>query len=187
MEAADITTLIDRCTAPTLARPVAAIMRQAREFEPLLVTIAGKRPIRVLADSRPEAIALTSEAAAAGQQVRIGLAQLDAADLKTAGLTIAAAFDPCAHIAAVGRIFQERRALLVSRGLDTATADERARSSFKSTPNSALAAGAAKPDTASELETVSGPPQEEVASTNDPPSWNVYGAKRGSSLLIYSR
>ena len=187
MEAADITTLVDRCTAPMLARPVAAIMRQASEFQPLRVTIAGKRAVRVLAGSKPEAIALTSEAAAAGQPVRIGLAQLDAADLKAAGLTISAAFDPCEHIAGVGRMFQERKAKLVSGGLDDTAADGRARASFKSTPRSALAAVAAKPDTASELETVSGPPQEEVASTNDPPAWNVYGAKRGSSLLIYSR
>jgi type IV secretion system protein VirB1 len=187
MEAADITTLIDRCTAPTLARPVATIMRQASEFQPLLVTIAGKRPIRVLAGSKPDAIALTSEAAAAGQPVRIGLAQLDAADLKAAGLTITAAFDPCAHIAGVGRMFQERKALLMSKGLDNAAADERVRSSFKSARPDLPPAAAAKPNTASELESVSGPPREEVASANDPPSWNVYGAKRGSSLLIYSR
>ncbi len=187
MEAADITRLIDRCTAPTLARPVAAIMRHASEFEPLLVTIAGKRPIRVLADTKPEAIALTSEAAAAGQQVRIGLAQLDAADLKTAGLTIAAAFDPCTHIAGVGRVFQERKAKLVSGGLDDTAADEHARSSFKSTRSAAPAAASAKPDTAAGRETEPDGPEKEVASAKDPPSWNVYGAKRSSSLLIYSR
>lgn len=187
MEAAEIMTLIDRCAAPTLARPVAAIMRQASEFEPLLVTIASKRAIRVLADSKPEAIALASEAVAVGQPVRIGLAQLDAADLKAAGLTISAAFDPCAHIAGVGRVFQERKAKLVSGGLDNKAADERARSSFKSTRSAAPAAASAKPDTPSELETEADLPREEVASANDPPSWNVYGAKRGSSLLIYSR
>lgn len=187
MEAADITKLIDRCTTPTLARPIAAIMRQASEFETLLVTIASKRPIRVLAGSKPEAIALTSEAVAAGQPIRIGLAQLDAADLKAAGLTIAAAFDPCSHIAGVGRVFQERKAKLVSGGLDDTAADKRARSSFKSTWSAAPAAASAKPDAASELETLSGPSREDFASANDPPSWNVYGAKRGSSLLIYSR
>jgi type IV secretion system protein VirB1 len=186
MEAADITTLIDRCTAPTLARPVAAIMRQASEFEPLLVTIAGKRPIRVLADTKPEAIALTSEAAAAGQPVRIGLAQLDVADLKAAGLTIAAAFDPCEHIAGVGRVFQERKALLVSSGLDDDAASERARTSFKAGRTAASPVAAAKPDTISGRETKPAGPDEEIASAKDPPSWSVYGAQRGSSLLIYS-
>lgn len=187
MDAADITTLIDRCTTPTLARPVAAIMRQASAFEPLLVTIAGKRPIRILADSKPEAIALTSEAAAAGQSVRIGLAQLDAADLKAAELTNAAAFDPCAHIAGVGRLLQERKALLVSSGLDDAAAGKRAQSSFNSARTPAPPAAAAKPSTASGRETEPDGPEKEVASAKDPPSWSVYGAQRGSSLLIYSR
>lgn len=187
MEAADITALIDRCTAPMLARPVSAIMRQASEFEPLLVTIASKRPIRILANSKPEAIALTSEAAAAGQPVRIGLAQLDAADLKAAGLSITEAFDPCVHIAGVGRVFQERKAKLVSGGLDDTAADEHARSSFKSTQPASPPAAAAKPKTASEPESAADLQREEIASAKDPPSWSVYGARRGSSLLIYSR
>lgn len=187
MEAADITILIDRCTEPALTRPVAAIMRQASVVEPLLVTITGKRPIRVLADSKPEAIALTSEAVAAGQQVRIGLAQLDAADLKAAGLTIAAAFDPCAHIAGVGRVFHERKAKLVSGGLDDAVASERATASFRSAQIAAPPAATAKPDMASGREMEPDGPAEEIASAKDPPSWSVYGAQRGSSLLIYSR
>lgn len=37
METTDITTLIERCTAPALVKPVAAIMRQASEFEPEVV------------------------------------------------------------------------------------------------------------------------------------------------------
>ncbi len=186
MDAADITTLIERCTSPLLAKPIAAIMRQASEFEPLLVTIAGKRPIRILAASKPEAIALTSEAAAAGQSVRIGLAQLDAADLKAAGLTITAAFDPCAHIAGAGRVFQERKARLVSGGLDDTVAGERARSSFTSARIAAATPTAATPQTSDpEIEPDGG--QKEIASAKDPPSWSVYGARRGSSLLIYSR
>lgn len=187
MEAADIKTLIERCTSSALAKPVAAIMRQASEFEPLLVTIAGKRPIRILASSKPEAIALTSEATAAGQSVRIGLAQLDASDLKAAGLTIAAAFDPCAHIAGLSRMFQERKARLLSEGLDGAAADERAQSSFKSARIAAPPAASARPDTTSDREAEPEPPREEIASAKDPPSWSVYGARRGSSLLIYSR
>lgn len=186
MEAADITTLIERCTSSALAKPVAAIMRQASEFEPLLVTIAGKRPIRVLADSKPEAIALTSEAAAAGQAARIGLAQLDTAGLKAAGLTIAAAFDPCTHIAGVGRVFHERKARLVAGGLDGAAADERARSSFTFARIAAATPPPATPRT-SDPEPEPNVAQKEIASAKDPPSWSVYGARRGSSLLIYSR
>lgn len=187
MEAAEITSLIARCTESALARPVAAIMRQASEFEPLLVTIAGKRPIRVLADSKPEAIALTSEAAAAGHPVRIGLAQLDAPDLKAAGLTIAAAFDPCAHIAGVGRVLQERKTQLAANGLSEAVASDQAVASFKFPRTTKSPLAAAKADIAADPAKEPDAPQRDIASAKDTPSWSVYGAQRGSSLLIYSR
>lgn len=187
MEAADITTLIERCIEPALTRPVAAIMRQASVVEPLLVTITGKRPIRVLADSKPEAIALASEAAVAGNSVRIGIAQLDVADLKTAGLTVTAAFDPCTHIAGVGRLFLERRAQLLARGIPDTIAGDKAVASFKSARMDQTPPAEVKPGVSDEPAKEPASPQEEIASAKDPPSWSVYGARRGSSLLIYSR
>jgi len=187
MEPVDITVMIERCTPPVLARPVAAILRRANAFEPLLVTIAGKRPIRILAESKQEAIALASEAVVAGQAVRVGLAQLDSRDLKEAGLTIAAAFDPCTHIGAVGRAFETRKAKLIGRGVGAAPAAEQAIASFNvaqtdrpsQSPTAKLGTetGLSEPDSR----------QEGIASTKDPPSWNVYGARRDASRLIYSR
>lgn len=184
MEAADVDSMIQRCTAPALARPVAAIMRQASAFEPLLVTIAGQRPIRILAESKPEAIALASEAAVAGQAVRVGLAQLDAGDLKEAGLTMASAFDACAHIDAVGRVFETRKDRLLDRGVPAMPATEQAIASFKVAAIDKPAP--AKPDGPTETSEPASR-QNEVAAGQDPPSWNVYGARRSSSLLIYSR
>jgi len=187
MEAADISTMIERCTPPVLARPVAAILRQASAFEPLLVTIAGKRPIRILAESKPEAIMLASEAVAGGQVVRVGLAQLDSRDLKDAGLTMTAAFDPCTHIGAVGRAFENRKAKSLGRGVGAAPAAEQAIASFKvdqtEKPSPSPAAKLGTETGSSEPESR----QEGIASAKDPPSWNVYGARRGASLLIYSR
>lgn len=187
MEAADITTLIERCAPSELAKPIAAIMREASDFEPLLVTIAGKRSIRVLADSKPEAIALASEAAVAGRPVRIGLAQLDAEDLKTAGLTVTTAFDPCSHIASVGRVFQERKARLITRGASEAVASEEVMASFKSVRNNKSSTAKEKPSAEADRQSEPISQQDEIASAKDPPSWSVYGARRGSSLLIYSR
>ena len=187
MEAADITTWIERCAPSALTRPVAAIMRQASASDALLVTIAGKRPIRVLAASKPEAIALTSEAAATGQPVRIGLAQLDAQDLKTAGLTVTAAFDPCAHIAGVGRVFQERRARLTARGVPESVAGEQAVASFTSERVVQTSQADIKHGVTTEPAKESVLPQEDIASAKDPPPWNVYGSRRRSSLLVYGR
>lgn len=187
MEAPDITALIARCAPAALTRPVAAIMREASAFEPLLVTIAGKRPIRVLADSKPEAIALASEAIVSGQAVRIGMAQLGPEDFKSAGLTIATAFDPCAHIAAVGRVFQERRARLMAEGVPETIAGDQTVSSFKSAKSDRPSRAEVKPDIVANPANQLAPPHEEIASAKDPPSWSVYGTRRGSSLLIYSR
>lgn len=185
MEAADVATLIERCAPSALAKPVAAIMRQASDFEPLLVTIAGKRQIRVLAGSKPEAIALASEATVAGQPVWIGLAQLGAEDLKTARLTVTTAFEPCPHIAGVGRVFQERKARLVARGASEAAASEQAMASFKFVRNASMAPE--KPGTETDPQSEATSQREETASAKDPPPWSVYGARRGASLLIYSR
>ncbi|KPH83189.1 MULTISPECIES: hypothetical protein [Bosea] len=187
MEAPDITALIARCAPAALTRPVAAIMREASAFEPLLVTIAGQRPIRVLAGSKPEAIALASEAIMAGQTVRIGMAQLDPEDFKSAGLTIATAFDPCAHIAGVGRVFQERRLRLMAEGIPASIAGDQAVSSFKSARADRSSRAEVKPDMVANPAKQLEPPRDEIASAKDPPSWSVYGARRGSSLLIYSR
>ena len=71
-----------------MVRPLTAIVRQASSFEPLLITIEGRKPIPIQATDRNEAIQLVTEAIATGQPVRTGLAQLDAEDMKQAGLTL---------------------------------------------------------------------------------------------------
>ena len=83
MDPAAFAALVERC-APTTAmvRPLTAIVRQASSFEPLLITIEGRKPIPIQATDRNEAIQLVTEAIATGQPVRTGLAQLDAEDMK---------------------------------------------------------------------------------------------------------
>jgi hypothetical protein len=109
MDPAAFAALVERC-APTTAmvRPLTAIVRQASSFEPLLITIEGRKPIPIQATDRNEAIQLVTEATATGQPVRTGLAQLDAEDMKEAGLTATTTFDACKHIAGLGRLFEAR-------------------------------------------------------------------------------
>ena len=109
MDPAAFAALVERC-APTTAmvRPLTAIVRQASSFEPLLITIEGRKPIPIQATDRNEAIQLATEAIATGQPVRTGLAQLDAEDMKQAGLTATTTFDACKHIAGLGRLFEAR-------------------------------------------------------------------------------
>src|SRR4029077_21129490 len=109
MDPAAFAALVERC-APTTAmvRPLTAIVRQAGSFEPLLITIGGRKPIPIQATDRDEAIQLATEGIATGRQIRTGLAQLDAEETKQAGLTAATTFDACKHIAGLGRLFEVR-------------------------------------------------------------------------------
>ena len=109
MDPAAFAALVEQCApTPDLVRPLTAIVRQASSFEPLLITIEGRKPIPIQATNRDEAIQLATEAIATGQQVRTGLAQLDAKETKQAGLTAATTFDACKHIAGLGRLFDAR-------------------------------------------------------------------------------
>jgi hypothetical protein len=88
MDPAAFSALVEQCApTPDFVRPLTAIVRQASSFEPLLLTIQGRKPIPIQANDRDEAIQLATEAITAGQSVRTGLAQLDAEETKQAGLT----------------------------------------------------------------------------------------------------
>lgn len=187
MDAADITALLDRCAPVALAKPIAAIIRRASAFEPLLITVPGKRPIRIQADTKTEAIALASEASVAGQAARVGLAQLGPDDLRSASLTLATAFEPCAHIAGVARLLQERMERHVAIGASEAKAVTQAIASFAAHPPQPKATTAQKPPEYDDAPAKRIEPYGNVFPAKDPPAWNVYADRRGSSLLIYSR
>jgi hypothetical protein len=89
MDPAAFATLVERCASPAMAAPLTAIVQQASSFEPFLITLGERKPIRLQATGRNEAIQLATEAAATGKPVRIGLGQLDREEMKLAGLTIA--------------------------------------------------------------------------------------------------
>ena len=108
MDPAAFATLVERCASPAMAEPLTAIVQQASSFEPFLITLGERKPIRLQATDRNEAIQLATEAAATGKPVRIGLGQLDREEMKLAGLTIAATFDACQHVAGLSRLFQVR-------------------------------------------------------------------------------
>ena len=77
MDPAAIAALVEQCApTPDLVRPLTAIVRQASSFEPLLITVQGRKPIPIQASDRDEAIQLATEAIATGQHVRSGLAQM---------------------------------------------------------------------------------------------------------------
>lgn len=189
MDPAAFAALVERCAPTAMLEPLAAIVRQASSFEPLLITVQARKPIPVQATDRNEAIQLATEAIASGQPVRSGLAQLDGAELKQAGLTIATAFDACKHVAGLSRLFDARLQAANERILDRGRAAATAIASF------AVKAPSETPQTSGDntmSATRAEAPAPDSSATNTPsakerPSWDVYRSGFGTSAFVYQR
>jgi type IV secretion system protein VirB1 len=184
MDPAAFAALVERCAPTAMLEPLAAIVRQASSFEPLLITVQARKPIPIQATDRNEAIQLATEAIASGQPVRSGLAQLDGAELKQAGLTIATAFDACKHVAGLSRLFNARSQAANARVPDRGRATAIVIASF------AVKAQSETPQTLSA--TGAEAPAPDTSATNTPtakerPSWDVYRSGFGTSAFVYQR
>jgi hypothetical protein len=162
--------LLEQCAPGAPVQSLAAIVRHASGFEPLVIaTVQGGKPLSVQATSKPEAIALATEMTIAGQRVRIGLAGLDTRDLERLGVSLADAFEPCLHVKAAARLMSEDPRRLKPLA---AAARTEARPA-------ALAVG---PERA---ETTPARPKAEQSDAPRPRAWDIYGQSRRSSLLVY--
>ena len=188
MDPAAFAALVERCAPTTaMARPLTAIVRQASSFEPLLITIEGRKPTPIQATDRNEAIQLVTEAIATGQPVRTGLAQLDAEDMKQAGLTATTTFDACKHIAGLGRLFEARlqAANVNASGRDQGIASVVASFVAKAagtTPEPRTRPMASAGSTG-DMPAINTP----APSVREHPNWDVYRSGLGTSALVYER
>ncbi|MEO6380968.1 MAG: type IV secretion protein [Nitrobacter sp.] len=171
-----------------MAAPLTAIVQQASSFEPFLITLGERKPIRLQATDRNEAIQLATEAAATGKPVRIGLGQLDREEMKLAGLTIATTFDACRHVAGLSRLYQVR--------LQTAFAKEgdSHKSALDAVKNFTVRGKATTPELASRnlsSQTADDEPAAILSSgaglARERPTWDVYRPGVGTSAFVYQR
>ena len=191
MDPAAFAALVEQCApTPDLVRPLTAIVRQASSFEPLLVTVQGRKPIPIQASDRDEAIQLASEAIATGQRVRTGLAQLDAEDTRQAGLTAATTFDACKHIAGLGRLFDARLQAVNMKRSDHDQAIARVVASFAARapsqttePRIQPMASAGTERSTSDVSSIN----TRASSVSEHPRWDVYRSGLGKSALVYER
>lgn len=98
-------------------------------FEPLAIGVNGRSPRRLAPASRQQAIETASKLIAAGENIDLGLGQINSKNLSRLGLSVSDVFDPCINLAASAKIFsqgyvranlspgQERRALLTALSL----------------------------------------------------------------------
>jgi type IV secretion system protein VirB1 len=191
MDPAAFAALVEQCApTPDLVRPLTAIVRQASSFEPLLITIQGRKSIPIQASDRDEAIQLAAEAIATGQQVRTGLAQLDAAETKQAGLTAATTFDACKNITGLGRLFDARLQAAKMKSSDRDQAIARVVASFAARASSQTLEPRIQPTASAGTERSTGdmsPNNTPAPSVSEHPRWDVYRSGLGTSAFVYER
>ncbi|MGJ0532755.1 hypothetical protein [Methylocystis sp.] len=167
--------LAEDCAPRIDIRPLIEIVRVASGFEPLSLTIYGSTPIKILATSKDEAIALAMQAKVGAQDVRLGLTGLTFGELDKAGIGVADAFESCPSLRAAMQILD----------------NDPKHFSRQKTP--ALPSGAgAKLSVNGEFDhrEARPTPREESAALTEswaPPKrqWDVFGGGSGKSLLIY--
>ncbi|WP_141342479.1 lytic transglycosylase domain-containing protein [Bradyrhizobium sp. USDA 3458] len=189
MDPAAFVALVERCAPTAMARPLTEIVRQASSFEPLLITIEGRKPIPIQATDREEAIQLATEAIATGQQVRTGLAQLNAEETKRAGLTASTTFDACQHIAGLGRLFDARLQAASLKRADRDQAVAEVVASFAPKASGQVSEAHVEPMATTGPDRPAGDTtvNRAAASASGRPRWDVYRSGLGTSAFVYER
>ncbi len=171
-------TLAEGCAPRVDIRPLIEIVRAASGFEPLSLTIYGSKPIKILAISKDEAIALAMQAKLGAQDVRLGLAGLTFGNLDKTGISVADAFESCPSLRAAAQILNE-------------DPKQFSRRKTAAVPN---AAGAklylsGEVDGESDLREEQPTPGKSATlmESRAPPKrqWDVFGGGSGKSLLVY--
>ena len=166
--------LAERCAPGSDARPLIEIVRIASRFEPLSLTIDGRKPIKILATSKQEAIEMAMQAKIAKQEARLGLAGLTFGDLDKAGIGVAEAFEPCPALRAAAQILSDDPKHFVTSKIARVQSVGRARFSADD--------GLDRRDERPMHR------DESTAEQSDPPPkkpWDVFGNPSGRSLLVY--
>ncbi len=120
LSTATIVGLALQCAPNIAPQTVLAIVRTESRGDPLALNVNGARQ----PGTQPtvaDAIATAERHVAAGYSVDLGLGQINSRNMVRLGLTWETVFDPCANIAALGRVLSENyRAVSVGRHPQTA-------------------------------------------------------------------
>ncbi|TLG72596.1 lytic transglycosylase domain-containing protein [Methylocystis sp. B8] len=166
--------LAEGCAPGVDIRPLIGIVRAASGFEPLSLTIDGRRPIKILATSKDEAIALAMQAKVGNQDVRLGLAGLTFGDLNKAGIGVADAFESCPSLRGAAQILHEdpkhfarsKAAIDLNAGVSLSADGESGHREELPIPREEFAAPTESHETPKK-------------------KWDVFGGDSGKSLLVY--
>jgi len=188
--------LAEACAPQAAPQTLASIAQVESRFEPLAIGVNGAPRTTVAASTAGEAADKAKALIQAGRSVDLGLAQINSANLGWLGLSVEAAFDPCANLAAAARVLQAgyapssaapeaaQAALKVALSrYNTGDARRGFANGYVAKVSRAAAAIAAAP--------VGEPPAAAVAAlppAAPPPAWDVFGqAGDGAGFLIRVR
>ena len=106
LDLATLLTLAPVC-APTVAPSTLLAVAQAESgFDPYVIGINGPKPSHLTFNSRSAAADAARRLVSRGQNIDLGLAQINVRNLPRLGLSIDAAFDPCRNLAASAQVLQ---------------------------------------------------------------------------------
>lgn len=97
--------LAQRCAPNVAPMTMVSIVQVESRGNPLAINV-NRAPDPPPASSRREAIATAERLIAQGQNLDLGLAQINSKNLAPLGLTVADAFEPCRNLAASAKLLQ---------------------------------------------------------------------------------
>lgn len=114
LDLAALLVLAPVCAPSVAPATLLAVVQVESGFDPLAIGVNGVRPRRMSFASASAAAEAARALIAVGENIDLGLGQINVRNLPRLGLTVSEAFDPCRNLAAAGRILTEgyQRALL---------------------------------------------------------------------------
>lgn len=104
LQKAEVLALAGRCAPSEPSSVLASIARVESGNHPLKIGVNGARRRTFEPTSREAAAALTSRLMASGENIDLGLAQINSRNLGWLGLSVEDAFDPCRNLAAAAAV-----------------------------------------------------------------------------------
>lgn len=86
---------------------MAAIVRVESGFKPLAINVNGGNRLERQPENKAEAVATARWLIDNGYSIDLGVAQVNSKNIARKGLTVEAAFDPCANLGAAASILEE--------------------------------------------------------------------------------
>ena len=102
----DFMTLAQECAPMAEPHTLRAIVRVESGFRPFAIGVNGKGSLTRQPQTQAEAIAAATDLISKGQNIDLGLAQINSANLPVLGLSVETAFDPCKNLNAAARLLE---------------------------------------------------------------------------------